>query len=153
MPAKKYIIHLSKDERSALSAVAAKQRVDAQRQRRAKILLRTDQGPTGPAERDADIAMALGIPIRQVERVREQAAEAGPLAALDRRPSTRVFQRKLDGRAEARLITLAKETPPDGRATWTMQLLADQLVILGIVDGVDDNTVWRTLKKMNSSLT
>lgn len=151
MPAKKYIIHLSKDERSALSAVAAKQRVDAQRQRRAKILLRTDQGPAGPAERDVDIAMALGIPTRQVERVRQHAAEAGPGAALERRPSTRVFQRKLDGRAEARLIIIAKEAPPDGRATWTMQLLADQLVTLGIVEGVDDNTVWRTLKKMSSS--
>jgi len=152
MPAKKYIIQLSRDERSELSAVAAKQRGDAQRQRRAKILLRTDQGSEGPAERDAVIATALGMPTRQVERLREHAAEAGPLAALERRPSTRIFQRKLDGRGEAQLIALTRSDPPEGRARWTLQLLADRLVGLEVVERIDDNTVGRVLKKMNSSL-
>jgi hypothetical protein len=72
---------------------------------------------------------------------------------LERRPTTRTYLRKLDGRAEARLITIAKEDPPTGRAAWTMQLLAGRLVELKIVDNVDDNTVWRTLKKTTLSPT
>ena len=64
-----------------------------------------------------------------------------------------MYERKLDGRGEARLIALAKEKPPAGHAAWTMQLLADRLVELKVVDSISDDCVHRTLKKMRSSLT
>lgn len=150
---KKYCIHLSSGERTELSQIASKQKVNAQHKLRAQIFLRADQGPDGPAEIDAVIASALPVTTRTIENLREWACEVGPIAALERRPTTRVYERRLDGRGEARLIALTRTNPPAGRATWTLQLLADSLVELQIVDSVANNTVSRTLKKMNSNPT
>jgi hypothetical protein len=150
---KKYCIHLSPEERTELSHIASKQKVNAQHKLRAQIFLRADQGPDGPAEIDAAIASALPVTTRTIENLREWVCEVGPIAALERRPTTRVYERRLDGHGEARLIALALSSPPTGRATWTLQLLADSLVELGIVDSVANNTVSRTLKKMNSNPT
>lgn len=144
---KKHFIRLSPEERIELTALANKERVDAQAKQRAQVFLLADSGEQGPAKTDQAIADVMGVTVQTVERLRAWACEVGPLAGLKRRPSTRVFPRKLDGRAEARLIVLAKEAAPEGRSTWTLQLLADQMVALGIVDSLDDNTVWRTLKK------
>lgn len=149
---KKYCIHLSSAERTELSQIASKQTASAQRKLRAQILLRSDQGSDGPGEIDAAIAADLPVTTRTIESLREWACEVGPIAALERRPTTRVYKRKLDGRGEAHLIALTRQNPPTGCATWTMQLLADQLIELKMVENIDDNTVWRTLKKMNSSL-
>jgi hypothetical protein len=150
---KKYRIKLSASERSELTAIVHKQKVNAQRKLRAQILLACDEGDQGPAQTDKAITASLPVSLRTIEHLREWACDAGPLGALERRPNPRVYLRKLDGRAEARLITIAKENPPSGRATWTMQLLADRLVELKIVDSIDDNTVQRTLKKTSLSLT
>lgn len=150
---KKYFITLSREERSALAVIANKERVDAQAKLRARVFLLSDSGESGPAKTDRQIADETGLTVQTVERVRAWACEVGPLAALKRRPTTRIFPRKLDGRAEAKLIVLAKEEPPEGRSAWTLQLLADRMVALGIVDSLDDNTVWRTLKKTSSSPT
>ena len=90
--------------------------------------------------------------MRTVERVRQRFVERGLEAALGRKPQDRPSrERKLDGRAEARLIALACSRPPDGRAAWTLQLLADKLVELRVVDSVCDETVRRVLKKTRSS--
>jgi hypothetical protein len=150
---KKYCIHLSPEERAELSQIASKQTVSAQRKLRAQILLRTDQGANGPAETEDAIAGSLSVTTRTIQHLREWACEVGPIAALERRPTTRVYERRLDGRGEARLIALTRSNPPTGRATWTLQLLADSLVELKIVDSVANNTVSRTLKKMNSNPT
>ena len=150
---KKYIIKLSSEERTELTAVAGKHKVAAQKKLRAQVLLACDQGEGGPSQADEAIVQTLPITRRSVQRLREWACEVGPLEALKRRPTSRVYERKLDGRAEARLIVIARETPPEGRATWTMQLLADRLVELKIVDSISDDCVHRTLKKMNLSLT
>lgn len=150
---KKYIIKLSPAERTELTRVVAKQRVDVQAKLRAHVLLLSDASEGGPKKTDQVISREVGLTVQTIERIRAWAAEVGPLTALKRRPSRPRATRKLDGRAEARLITLAKETPPTGRTTWTMQLLANRLVTLGVVDSLDDNTVWRTLKKMNLSRT
>jgi hypothetical protein len=146
---KKYRIHLSTEERTELLQIAAKQKVGAQRKLRAQILLRTDEGSDGPAEPEAAIAESLHVTTRTIQHLREWACEVGPIAALERRPTTRVYERRLDGHGEARLIALVLSTPPAGRATWTLQLLADSLVELQIVDSVAKNTISRTLKKMN----
>ena len=87
-----------------------------------------------------------------VERVRQRFVEQGLEAALGRKKQDRPSRpRKLDGRAEARLIALACSAPPDGRKAWTMKLLADRLVELEVVDSVSDETVRRALKKTRSS--
>jgi hypothetical protein len=151
MPAKKYIVKLSEDERTQLSEIASKQRVDAERKLRAQILLRTDQGAHGPAEIDASIAATYGVHSRRIEHLRARVCEVGPIAALNRRSFTRPTERTLDGRGEAHLIALTRQDPPTGRTHWTLQLLADRLVELKIVDHIDDNTVGRVLKKTNSS--
>lgn len=150
---KKYIIKLSQAERSELSVVANRHKVAAQKKLRAHILLACDQGEHGPGKTDEAIVSELSVSRRGVQRLREWAAEAGPLGALERRPTSRVYLRKLDGRAEAKLIVIAKENPPEGRARWTMQLLADKLVELRVVESISDDTVHRTLKKTNLSLT
>ena len=88
-----------------------------------------------------------------VSRVRKRYFEEGLEAAVNRRPPNRVYQRKLDGEQEARLIALACSEPPEGQARWSLRLVADKLVELGIVEEVSYQTVRRILKKTNSSLT
>jgi hypothetical protein len=85
--------------------------------------------------------------------VRKQYVEEGLQAALNRRPPNREYRRKLDGKQEARLVALACSEPPEGQARWSLRLLADKLVELEVVDDLSYQTVRRTLKKTNSSLT
>jgi transposase len=118
----------------------------------ARILLKADAAPKGPAWTDARIAEALEVSTRTVERLRERFVELGLEAALGRRKQDRPSrERVLDGKAEARLIALACSAPPPGRARWTLRLLAGRLVELDIVAAVSTETVRRTLKKTNSS--
>ena len=119
---------------------------------RARILLKADVSNGETAWTDEEIAGALETSKLTVYRVRKQWVEEGLEAVLSRRkPSGRQY-RKLDGAQEARLIALACSPPPEGRTRWTMQLLADRLVELKIVDGISDDAVHRTLKKTTSSL-
>ena len=84
--------------------------------------------------------------------MRQRFVEQGLEAALVRKPQDRPSRPpKLDGRAEAHLIDLACSKPPEGRTEWTMQLLADKLVELEVVDSVSDETVRRTLKKTRAA--
>jgi hypothetical protein len=86
-----------------------------------------------------------------VERVRRRFVEEGLEAALNRQPQQNRIARKIDGKAEAHLLALACGKPPEGRARWTLRLLADRLVELELVDSVSYETVRRTLKKTKSS--
>jgi transposase len=152
MPQKKYLVTLTADEREYLGGLLSAGQRSALTLTRARILLKADQDDGGPAWPDERIAEALDCGLRTVERVRQRFVERGVEAALGRKPQERPSrERKLDGRAEARLIALACSQPPDGRAAWTLQLLADQLVELRIVDTVCDETVRRVLKKTSSS--
>lgn len=150
---KKYRIKLTPDERQELTSITLKHKVNAQAKLRAQILLACDESETGPAKTDAVIVAELPVSTRTVEHLREWAHEVGALAALSSRPRSRVYERKLDGAGEARLVALACSTAPDGRANWTMQLLADELVTLAVVEEISDETVRRTLKKTNLSRT
>ena len=152
MPHKKYLVTLTAEERKYLGGLLAAGKRSALTLARARILLKADQADGGPAWEDARIAEALDCGVRTVERVRQRFVERGLEAALGRKPQDRPSrERKLDGRAEARLIALACSEPPDGRAAWTLQLLADKLIELKIVDAVCDETVRRVLKKTRSS--
>ncbi len=152
MPHKKYLVTLTAEEREYLGGLLSAGKRSALTLARARILLKADQADGGPAWEDARIAEALDCGVRTVERVRQRFVERGLEEALGRKPQDRPSrERKLDGRAEARLIALACSEPPDGRAAWTLQLLADQLIELRVVDSVCDETVRRVLKKTKSS--
>jgi hypothetical protein len=150
--AKKYLVTLTPAERAWLTDLISAGKRSALTITRARILLKADQAEGGPAWPDGRIAEALDCGLRTVERVRQRFVERGPEEALGRKKQDRPSrERTLDGRAEARLIALACSAPPDGRAAWTLQLLADKLVELRVADAVSDETVRRCLKKTSSS--
>ena len=102
--------------------------------------------------KDEEIARSLQIGNATVERVRRRCVEEGVEAALGRKEQLRRRQKKLDGLGEAHLIALACGEPPESRAGWTLQLLADRLVECEIVESISTETVRQTLKKTNSNL-
>src|SRR5215218_5223020 len=144
MPKKKYLVTLTAQERDHLTALVSAGKRSALTPTRARILLKADQADGGPAWDDASIAEALDCGRRTVERVRQRFVERGVAEALGRKPQDRPSrERKFDGAAEARLIALACSEPPEGRARWTLKLLADKLVELEVFDAVSDETVRR----------
>ena len=148
MPQKKYLVTLTLEERDRLSRLTGAGKASARTLTRARILLKADQADGGPAWLDADIAEALDCGLRTVERVRQRFVERGLDDALTHKEQqTPRRQRVFDGAAEARLIALACSQPPDGRAGWTLRLLADRLVELEVVEAVSRETVRRALKK------
>jgi transposase len=152
VPKKKYLVTLTPEERDQLTRMTSSGKASALALARARVLLKADQADGGPAWPDEAIAEALEVGVRTVERVRQRFVERGLEAALERKPQDRPSrERKLDGAAEARLVALACSEPPNGRPCWTMQLLADRLVELRVVDAVCDETVRRALKKTRSS--
>ncbi len=152
MSRKIYIVALTAEERSFLKGLVSKGRVSALKRRHAQILLRIDSGPQGPGWTDARVAEALDVGLRSVERVRKRLVLEGLEAALSRKEQRNRKALKIDGKAEAHLIALACGEPPDGRNRWTLQLLADRLVELRLVESVSYETVRRTLKKTVLSL-
>src|SRR6478672_5984264 len=141
---KKYKVTLTAEERQHLSALIAVGKAAAMKLAHARILLKADAADGGPAWPDERIAQAVEVGVATVER----GLEAALVRKKQDRPSR---ERKLDGRAEARLIALACSAPPEGRTEWTMQLLADKLVELRVVEAVSDETVRRALKKTRSN--
>jgi transposase len=149
---KKYKVTLTVEERRQLQDLIAAGKAAAKKLTHARILLKADAADGGPAWTDDGIAEALDVSTDTIGRVRQRFVEQGLEAALVRKKQDRPSrQRKLDGRAEARLIALACSQPPDGRKEWTMKLLADRLVELEVVDTLSDETVRRALKKTRSS--
>jgi transposase len=143
--AKKYVVELTDEERKQLLALLKKGKVAARRLCRAQILLQAAAGTS-----DTRIATTLHRGVATVERTRKRFVEEGLDAALTerRRPGG---QSKLQGKDEAFLIATACSLPPNGRKRWTLQLLADRLVEVGIVDAISDDTGGRTLKKTQLS--
>lgn len=143
---KKYKVTLTAEERQQLSHLIAGGKAAAKKLTHARILLKADAAQGGPAWDDQRIAEAVEVSTDTVARVRQRFVEQGLEAALTRKKQDRPSrERKLDGRAEARLIALACSPPPDGRREWTTQLLADKLVELHLVADVCDETVRREL--------
>ena len=150
--AKKYIVRLSGEERDWLQAFVSKGKAAAYKIKHANILLKADAD--GPGWTDKRIAEAFGCHVGTVANVRQRFVTQGLQRSLERKKQCRPSRRrKLDGEKEARLIAIACSEPPEGRARWTLQMLADELVRLQVVDSISDQTVRRTLKKTNFSLT
>ena len=147
---KKYIVRLSKDERTALKKLVSSGRGPARMFTRARILLKADQSDNGPGWQDDKISEALDVTVQTVERVRKQLVEEGFEAVLSRREYTqKVSRKKIDGEVEARLIALSCSEPPKGRTRWTLRLLADKVVELGYVESISHEAIRQTLKKTN----
>jgi hypothetical protein len=149
----KYPVILTQPERDDLKMLIASGTAPARKLTHARILLKADQSQQGPAWVDEEVADAVETSQPTVSRVRKQYVEEGLQAALNRRPPNREYRRKLDGKQEARLVALACSEPPEGQARWSLRLLADKMVELEVVDDLSYQSVRRTLKKTNSSLT
>jgi len=142
---KKYIVRLTDAEREILTGLLKRQRVAAQKVRRARILLKADV--EGPNWTDGQIAEAFDCQTRSVEGLRERLVTEGFEVALHGRPKRRVRRKVLDGEQEAQIMALRLGPPPKGFANWTLRLLAERAVALEIVASVSYETVRRTLKK------
>lgn len=150
---RKYTVHLNGDQRRELSTLARSQRATTLQSRRARILLLSDQDHVDGRRTDWEIAEIVGLSEKQVKRVRQKFVREGVGPTLDRqRRSDAGAPKKLDGAAEAHLVTLCCSAPPDGRQQWTLQLLVDELVRLEVVAGVCRETVRQCLKKTGLSL-
>ena len=147
----KYRITLTVDERTGLEQLVSVGKAAARKLTHARILLLADE-LHGEASADVEIVSALGTSLRTIERLRKQFVTEGFEAALDHRPQPpRPDKIKIKGKVEQKLVELACSDPPQGRCRWTLQLLADELVVLGLVDTISTVTVWQALKKMTSS--
>jgi transposase len=141
----KYVVRLTEDERQALEGLLSGKRIAADRALRARILLKADL--VGDAWCDTEIADAFDIGVSTIHRLRQRLVEDGLEATLSRRPMSSKRTTKLDGAQEARLIAIACGPAPEGRARWTLRLLADKLVELEVVDSIGTEAVRQTLKK------
>lgn len=151
--AARYKITLTEEERGSLEAMTRSGKIPAKKFLHARILLLCDAGEHGSAWKVAKVAEALGVTSRTVEHLKKRFVEEGLEAALVRKPRHKPREVTFDGAFEARITTLACSKPPDGRARWTIRLLAEKAVELKIVESVSTMTVQRALKKTNCVLT
>lgn len=144
----KYIVTLTSDERTFLQQLISSGKAAARKLTHARILLLADGSPEGPASLDEDIEQALGVGASTIHRVRQRFVLESFDAALHPRPSPARPQKvKIQGAVEQALLELVCSTPPKGRSRWTLQLLADQLVVLHKLSNVSLETVRQALKK------
>jgi hypothetical protein len=145
---KKYIVRLDAEERKRLEQLVGTGKGSAYRIRHANILLAIDSSESGAKLKDADASLALGVSVRSVESLRKRLVEEGLDAALERKKRQRPsIEKMFDGEKEAKLIAIACGPKPQGRARWTLELLAERVVALKIVEHCSGQTVMRVLKK------
>lgn len=143
---KKYVVRLTEQERQTCQQVVKKLKASSQKLRRAQILLKADAD--GPNWIDARIAEALGCRVQTVENLRKRfVTESFELALEGKKRPDPARPPILDGEQEAKLIAMRLGRPPAGFGRWTLQLLADELVALEVVEAISRETVRRTLKK------
>lgn len=146
----KYHIHLSSEERQELEGLIRRGESAARIQTRARILLLCDENQN-TQKPTKEIAAALMCSLPTITNIRKKFVEGGLPNALYEQP--RPGQKpKITGEIEAQLTLLACSAPPEGKARWTLQMLADKLVELELVDSISDVAVMHRLKKMNLSL-
>ena len=148
MPNKKHHIKLSREERELLTQLSRRKNAAAIKVQRAKAMLAMDSGNFGPSLTDEDASKISGLSIVSLERLRKRVCEVGPMGALERKPRlTPPVTAKVNGEVEAKMIQIACTDPPTGFSNWTMQLIADRLIELEVVESISGETVRRTLKK------
>ncbi len=150
MSEKRYRVYLTAEERAELEGLIKRgNQVAARKRLHAQALLKTDEGELGSCWTDAQISEAYDIATSTVKSIRQRLVEEGLASALNRKKQQNPPRpRKLDGAAEACLIATVQGPPPEGRSRWTLRLLSDQIVELGISDEpVSHSAIGRTLKK------
>jgi hypothetical protein len=148
----KHQILLSDEQRDDLEQLARDGRTPARKARYARLLLHADAAHPEGRRSDLWIAEALAMHVNTIARVRKDFVAGGLDAALGRKIRlTPPVPPKVDGRVEAHLVALCCVEPPEGRARWTLRLLADALKARGLVTAISIETVRRALKKMNCS--
>jgi hypothetical protein len=152
MPAKRYKVTLTDEERQDLLVLISKGKAAARKLTRARILLQADQSPHGPAWTDAHICRALQVGRLTVERPRQTFVERGMEAALHPKQRIRPGHQKFEGAKEAHRIALACSKPPQGQKRWTLHLLAAKMVEHNHFASISHEAVRQHLKKMNLSL-
>jgi transposase len=149
---KKYIVRLTAQEHKELENLVKKGQTQAYRIKHANILLAIDAD--GLNWSDHQTAKAYNCHENTVRNVRQRFVEQDMETSLERKKQQFPSRKRIiDGESEARLISIACSVPPKGCAKWTMQMLADELVVLKVVDSISGQTVWRTLKKTKLDLT
>lgn len=152
---KRFVVRLSEAERSTLSeVVVTKKPISARKRMRAQVLLKIDQGEHGPAWTDEKAAEAFDVDPSTVRAVRRQLVERGFEAVLEReKQSSPSRKRVLDAKGDEQLLAIAQSSPPAGRARWTLQLLAGEVVRLNIAPAISYETIRTRLKKTRSNRT
>jgi len=148
----RYTIKLSQEEVKELMAIINKGSHTSHTFRTAYILLNCDEGDYSDKATNEQISKLLKVGMRTIDRVKKRFIEEGFEAVLERRASTRVYDVKIDGDVEAKLVKLCCSEPPPGFAKWSLRLLADKMVELQYVDSISYVSVGNVLKKMNLSL-
>jgi transposase len=147
----KYRVTLTEEERGESQQLVSAGKAAARKLTHARVLLLAD-ATSDRGYPDDEIAEALGVSLRTIARVRQQFVTEGIEAAINRSPQPpRPDKIKIKGDIEQRLVQLACSDPPQGRCHWTLQLLADELVVLGLVESIGTETVRQALKKTTSS--
>jgi len=148
-----YKVTLTKEERESLMANTRQGSHTAKKVIHSLILLNVDQGVHNEnRQTNEQICKVLKTGMRTIDRVKQRFVMEGLDAALGVAPTSRIYQKKIDGDAEARLISIACSIPPEGFGRWSLRLLADRMVELNYVDEISHETVRKVLKKTNLSL-
>ena len=148
----RYTIKLTKGEVDELQTIINKGSHTSQTFRVAYILLNCDEGKYSEKATNEQISQILKVGMRTIDRVKKKFIEEGFEAVLERRPTSRIYERKADGDLEAKLVTLCCSDPPKGFAKWSFRLLADKMVELKYVESISHVTVRSVLKKTNLNL-
>ena len=149
----KYKVTLTKEEREVLMANTRKGSHTAKKVIHSLILLNVDLGPHNENRQTSEeVCNVLKTGMRTIDRVKRRFVLEGLGAALGIAPTSRVYEKKVDGETEARLISIACSEPPKGFGRWSLRLLADRMVELNYVDEISHETVRKVLKKTNLSL-
>ena len=139
---------MTEEERGMLEGVARRGKHSSQKVLNALILLGCDEGPLQEKKLTGQqLADVLRVSLKKIDRVKRRFVEEGLEMALDKRKAQREYPKKADGDFEAHLVALRCSTPPEGHARWSLRLLGDQVVELGYIDSVSQETVRRVLKK------
>lgn len=147
-----YRIKLNEEEVLELRAIINKGSHTSQTYRAAYILLNCDEGAFSDKVTNEQISRVLKVGMRTIDRVKKRFIEEGIDAVLERRLTQRVYERKMDGDTEAKLVTLCCSEPPPGFAKWSLRLLADKMVELKYVESISHVAVRTVLKKTNLNL-
>ena len=148
----RYTVKLTKSEVEELMSIINKGSHTSQTFRTAYILLNCDEGMYSEKVANEQISKVLKVGMRTVDRIKKKFIEEGFEACLDRRPTSRIYERKTDGDLEAKLVSLCCSEPPKGYAKWSLRLLADKMVELNYVESISHVTVGSVLKKTNLNL-